>query len=65
MVILMAKESIILEEEFKFIILSDCLSTIKSIQSPFEPGDVAIQVQNKLNKAAERGKQKTILITQE
>lgn len=39
---LMAIESIILEEDPKFMNLNDSLSTIKSILNQFEPGDMAI-----------------------
>lgn len=56
MAILKAIEIIIQEEHTKFIILSDSLSTIKSIQNQFNPGDIATKIQNKLNVAHEHGK---------
>jgi len=54
-------EIIIQEDHSKFIILNDSLSSIKSIQNQFNPGDIAAKIQNNLNKAIKHGKQITIV----
>lgn len=55
----MAIESIIPEENSKLIILCESLSTIKIVLNQFEPGGMAVQ--NNPNKAAEQGREITIL----
>lgn len=53
--ILMAIEAILQEAHSKFIILSDSLSTIRSLQNFFNPGDIASKILNNLNLASGLG----------
>lgn len=61
MAILMAIETISQEELIKFIILSDSLNILKSIQNQFNPRDIATKIQKKLNIASEFDKQISII----
>jgi len=49
--ILLAIKFIIKNENEKYVILSDSLSSLISINNKFNPSDIAIQIQNRLEKA--------------
>ncbi|XP_060864378.1 uncharacterized protein LOC132940688 [Metopolophium dirhodum] len=59
--ILMAIETILQEAHSNFIILSDSLSTIRSLQNPFNPGDIASKILNNLTLASGLGKNIVIM----
>ncbi|KAL4122214.1 hypothetical protein QTP88_014586 [Uroleucon formosanum] len=59
--ILMAIETILQEAHSNFIILSDSLSTIRSLQNLFNPGDIASKILNNLTIASGLGKNIAIM----
>jgi len=59
--ILMAIETILQEAHSKFIILSDSLSMIRSLQNLFNPGYIASKILNNLNIASGLGKNIVIM----